>query len=371
MIKPRLLTTAVVAAVVVGACGSGTASVAPSSSAASAAASSGPSTAASASAVAASIAPSAEPLSGSITVYNAQHEELGQEWADAFTKATGVEVVLRNGSDTEIGNQLIQEGSASPADVFLTENSPAMVLVDQAGLLAPVDQTTIDQVPEPYRPSTGNWTGIGARSTVFAYNPTLISEADLPASLLDLQKPEWKGRWAASPSGADFQAIVSALVALEGQPAAEAWLAGMKTNFRAYQGNSTVMKAVNAGEIPGGVIYHYYWYGDQAGTGENSANVKLHYFKGEDPGAFVSVSGGGVLKTAKNPAAAQAFVRFITGIDGQTVLQTGDTFEYAIASGVAPHPALEPLADLEAPTLDPSKLDSKLTTDLMTKAGIL
>ena len=84
------------------------------------------------------------------------------------------------------------------------------------------------------------------------------------------------------------------------------------------------MKAVNAGEIPAGVIYHYYWFGDQAKTGENSKNVELHYFKNEDPGAFVSVSGGGVLKSSKNPAAAQAFLEFITGVDGQTILQTGD-----------------------------------------------
>jgi iron(III) transport system substrate-binding protein len=32
------------------------------------------------------------------------------------------------------------------------------------------------------------------------------------------------------------------------------WLKAMKTNFVAYKGNSTVMKAVNAGQIDGGVI---------------------------------------------------------------------------------------------------------------------
>jgi iron(III) transport system substrate-binding protein len=314
---------------------------------------------------------SSEPVSGSITVYNAQHESLTQAWADEFTKQTGVTVTLRNGDDPELGNQLIQEGDASPADVFLTENSPAMALVEKAGLFTPVDQATLDQVPAAYRPSSGNWTGIAARSTVFAYNPTKLPEADLPASLVDLQSPEWKGRWGASPSGADFQAIVSALVALKGEQAAADWLAGMKRNVRAYQGNSTVMKAVNAGEIAGGVIYHYYWFGDQAKTGENSQFVKLHYFKGQDPGAFVSVSGGGVLKTSKNPAAAQAFLRFITGVGGQTILQTGDSFEYAIASGVPANPKLVPLAELAAPTIDPSTLDSAKTTELMTKAGLL
>ncbi len=100
------------------------------------------------------------------------------------------------------------------------------------------------------------------------------------------------------------------------------------------------MKAVNAGEIPGGVIYHYYWFGDQAKTKENSKNVTLHYFKKQDPGAFVSISGGGVLKSSKNAAAAQALLKFITGVDGQTILQTGTSFEYAIASDVAANPAL-------------------------------
>jgi iron(III) transport system substrate-binding protein len=314
--------------------------------------------------------PSAGPA-GSIVVYNAQHESLTQAWADAFTAQTGVTVILRNGSDTELGNQLVAEGAASPADVFLTENSPAMVLVEQAGLFAPVDQATLDQVPEQYRPSTGAWTGIAARATVFVHNPTLLPEAELPASLLDLQEPAWQGRWAASPTGADFQAIVSALLALKGEEATQAWLAGMKANFLPYQGNRSVMAAVNAGEVPGGVIYHYYYFGDQANTGENSGNVALHYFRGEDPGAFVSISGGGVLASSQHPDAAQAFLRFITGVPGQNVLQTGDSFEYAIASGILPNPALEPLADLEAPAIDPSTLDSIRTVELMTEAGIL
>src|SRR3954471_17596198 len=75
----------------------------------------------------------------SITVYNAQHEELTQAWADAFTTESGISVVLRNGDDSELGNQIVQEGAASPADVFLTENSPAISLVDNAKLLAPVE----------------------------------------------------------------------------------------------------------------------------------------------------------------------------------------------------------------------------------------
>ena len=65
-----------------------------------------------------------------IVVYNAQHASLTEEWVKGFTKDTGIKVTIRKGSDMDTANQIVQEGAASPADVFLTENSPAMALVD-------------------------------------------------------------------------------------------------------------------------------------------------------------------------------------------------------------------------------------------------
>ncbi|MBQ4763038.1 iron ABC transporter substrate-binding protein [Pectobacterium versatile] len=306
-----------------------------------------------------------------IVIYNAQHENLVKSWVDGFTKETGIKVTLRNGSDTELGNQLVQEGKSSPADVFLTENSPSMVLVDNADLFAPLDNATLAQVPSDYRPSHGRWIGIAARSTVFVYNPTKFTDAQLPKSLADLAKPEWKGRWAASPSGADFQAIVSAYLELKGEKATQEWLKGMKENFTAYKGNSTVMKAVNTGQIDSGVIYHYYRFVDQAKTGENSNNTKLYYFKHKDPGAFVSISGGGVLASSKHAKDAQAFIQWITGKSGQEILRTNDAFEYAVGVNAASNDKLVPLKDLDAPKVDAAKLNSKKVVDLMTQAGLL
>lgn len=309
--------------------------------------------------------------SDGLVVYNAQHENLVKSWVDGFTKETGIKVTLRNGDDSELGNQLVQEGDKSPADVFLTENSPSMVLVDNANLFAPLDAATLKQVPAQYRPAHGRWIGIAARSTVFVYNPAKLSEQQLPKSLMDLAKPEWKGRWAASPSGADFQAIVSAMLALKGEQATLSWLKAMKTNFVAYKGNSTVMKAVNAGQIDGGVIYHYYRFVDQSKTGENSKNTQLYYFKHQDPGAFVSLSGGGVLASSKHKAQAQAFIKYITGKEGQDALRTNNAFEYAVGDGAASNPKLVPLKDLDAPKVEPSTLNSRKVIELMTQAGLL
>ncbi|HET6734943.1 iron ABC transporter substrate-binding protein [Mycobacterium sp.] len=309
--------------------------------------------------------------SDELLIYNAQHESLTKEWIDAFTKETGIKVTYRQGGDTELGNQLVAEGAASPADVFLTENSPAMAAVERAGLFADLDAETINQVPAQYRPASGKWTGVAARTTVFVYNKTRLQPDQLPKSLLDLQLPEWKGRWGAPPTKADFQAIVAALLQLKGEPATAQWLAGMKTNAKIYSDNIATLKAVNAGEVDGGVIYHYYWFRDQSKTKEMSGNTALHYFRNQDPGAFVSLSGGGVLESSKKKEQAQQFIRFITGKAGQEVLEKGTSFEYPVASGVPANPALLPLADLQAPAVDPSTLQAQQVTDLMTKAGLL
>jgi iron(III) transport system substrate-binding protein len=306
-----------------------------------------------------------------IVVYNAQHEGLTKAWVEGFTQETGIPVTLRNGDDTEMGNQIVQEGAASPADVFLTENSPAMVLVDNAGLFTPVDKNTLEQIDSAYRPAHGKWVGIAARSTVFVYNPSKLSESNLPKSIMDLADPSWKGRWAASPGGADFQAIVAAILEQKGEAATLEWLKAMKTNYANYRGNSSVLKAVNAGQIDSGVIYHYYSLVDQSKTGENSKNTALYYFKHKDPGAFVSISGGGVLASSKHKEQAQAFLKYITGKDGQAVLKNGKSFEYAVGKNAESNPKLVPLQQLDAPTVDASKLDSKKAVELMTQAGLL
>src|SRR6218665_632130 len=129
-----------------------------------------------------------------LTIYTAQHQALTQEWADAFTAKTGIPVSIRKGTDVLMANQIVQEGLNSPADLFLTENSPAMMMVQEAGLFSPVAPKTLANIPEQFRPAGGMWTGIAARTTLFVYNTEMIGADELPQSMLDLAKPEWKGR---------------------------------------------------------------------------------------------------------------------------------------------------------------------------------
>jgi iron(III) transport system substrate-binding protein len=306
-----------------------------------------------------------------LTLYNAQHEDLMVLMVDAFTKQTGIKVKIRSGDDLEMANQLVQEGKASPADVFVTENSPAMTLVDSRSGFATLEDSTMAQVPARYAPANKHWVGFAARATVLAYNTDKLTTAQLPASIMDLADPKWKGKVGYSPTGADFQAIVSAVVALKGEAAGKAWLEALKTNAVAYKGNSRVMKAVNDGDIEAGVIYHYYWYQDQAESGANSDSVRLHFFGNQDPGAFTSVSGAGVLASSKHAEEAQKLVAFLTGKEGQQVLADSAALEYTVGSDVPANKALKPLAELDAPEVDVTKLNSQNVVTMMQDAGIL
>jgi iron(III) transport system substrate-binding protein len=309
--------------------------------------------------------------SGPLTLYNAQHDDLINAMVSGFTEQTGIKVEIRSGDDSELANQIVQEGKASPADVFVTENSPSIDLVAAKGLLSPIDAATLGQVPSQYSPSSGDWVGFAARSTVLAYAPARLTAAELPASLLDLADPKWQGRIGFAPGGADFQAIVSAVLELRGEDATRTWLAGLKQNGQVYQGNTAVMQAVNSGKLDAGVIYHYYWYKDQAESGENSKNVQLHYFGNQDPGAFLSVSGAGVLASSDQQDAAQQLVAYLTSADGQRRSAESTALEYAVGTDVASAGVLPPLAQLQAPAVDPGSLNGPRVIALMQEVGLL
>jgi len=306
----------------------------------------------------------------SIVVYNAQHEQLIEELTPAFTEETGIEVDLRNGSDLELAAQLIAEGGASPADVSLTENSPAISAVEQAGLLRKLPDEAISNIPAQYRPESGLWTGFVARSTALVYN-TDLRESELPDSLLNLADPEWAGRISFSPTGADFQAIVAAVLELEGEDATREWLAGIKANGTVYDGNNVVLESVNAGKSQIGVVYHYYWYRDQAESGDISDNSALYFFGNQDPGAFVSVSGAGVLASSEHTSDAEKFVKFLTSNAGQQGLADSYALEYPLDPAVELAPPVKQFSELDPPEVSVSDLDSQKVIELLTEAGFL
>jgi iron(III) transport system substrate-binding protein len=309
---------------------------------------------------------------GTLTLYSAQHEQMTNALVKGFEQQTGTKVRVRFGEDEGLANQIVQEGAASPADAFLTENTPPLELLTEKGLLAKVSSATLAQVPARYSSPSGHWVGVAARETVLIYNPKLISPGQLPASILDLAKPEWKGKLAIAPSEPDFVPIVSAIEKLDGRAAAEQWLEGFAANAKRYDDNEGIVAAVEDGQVAAGVINHYYWYEQVAEVGKQNVHSKLHYFGHKDPGALVNISGAGALKSSKDPALAQKFLAYLVSKEGQSAITHSGDWEYPLNAAVAPPPGLVPFAKLEAPDVGPGDLgDGSAPLQLMQQAGLL
>ena len=308
-----------------------------------------------------------------LTLYSAQHEQLVDGIAQEFTKQTGIDVKVRSGEAPEIASQIMKEGAHSPADVYFTENSPELVLLDERGLLAPIAPATLAAVPGKYSAPDGNWVGVLARESVIAFNPKMIGENKLPASILDLAGPAWKGRVAIAPSDADFLPLVGAVVALKGEPAALAWLEGLKANAQVFDDDEGVVAAVDRGSVATGVINNYYWARLHTEQGAAKTVSRIHHFTGGDLGGLVNVSGAAVLKTAPHPAAAQKFVAFLVNPTTQAEIGSADVdFEYPLAPGVAPNKLLKPFAALQPPQISLKQVgDDQLAGKLLRQAGLI
>jgi iron(III) transport system substrate-binding protein len=309
----------------------------------------------------------------SIVLYNAQHEQVVNMLTKDFEKQTGISVKVRSGEGPALAAQIVAEGAASPADVYFTENSPELMLLEEKGLLGKVDQTTLATVPARFSSPTGAWVGVTARENVLAYNTTKVQPAQLPQSLFDLAKPEWKGRIGIAPSDGDFLPLVSAVIALKGEAQTLEWLKGLKTNAQIFDDDEGVVAAVNRGGVATGLINNYYWARLHAEIGDKATRSAIYHFDHGDAGALVNVSGAAVLKTAHNADGAQKFLAYLVSERAQTlVAQSHVEFEYPLHAGVAPDPILKPFNELSPPTLTIQQLgDDSQAGKLLRQAGLL
>jgi len=306
----------------------------------------------------------------SIVVYNGQHLELTRAFVSAFERATGISVHLRTNDGVVLADQIVQEGGSSPADVFLTENSPELVNLQEHGLLLHLPRSVLRQVPAANSSQSGTWVGVALRVSSLVYNPSALSGSELPGSILDLAGPAWKGKVAVAPLDSDFPPVVGGVIATRGAPAAASWLAGLKRNARVYQTEESVVAAVNRGDVECGVVNQYYWYRLRREVGAAGMHSTLHYFPSGRTGSLINVAGAAVLKSSEHRADALRFVSFLVSPAGQRLIAKGDDFEYPARPGVAPNAGLPPLRRIAPAGLRAVALgDDREAQRLIVRAG--
>jgi iron(III) transport system substrate-binding protein len=235
-----------------------------------------------------------------------------------------------------------------------------------------VAASTLAAVPRAYSAASGDWVAVSARVSALVFNTSQIAPASLPSSILELAEPRFKGKVAFAPSETDFQPLVAAVIALEGEAAAERWLKGLQSNGKVYPDNETVVTQVNDGQSTLGPVNHYYWYRLRAELGSGGTHSALHYFRAGDVGALVDVSGAAALSSSSHPTEAQRFLAFLVSPSGQRVLAASKSYEYPLRPGVPPAAGLPPLASVRPAALTPAQLgDGSTALALEQKLGLL
>jgi len=309
---------------------------------------------------------------GFLVVYSGRSEALVQPLIDQFTEQTGIVVEVRYGNTGEMAATILEEGDATPAGVFLSQDAGALGALSKTGLFITLPDDITDSVPAGFTSTDGSWVGVTGRARVIVYNPDLVGEADVPRTSDDIVSPQWSGQVAIAPTNASFQSAVTAYRVIEGEGAAESWLTALKTNdAQIFENNGAILEAVESGQVAMGLINHYYWHRMVSERGIDNVTSRLFFPEAGDPSSIVNVTGVGILTPALLDQDAYDFVRFMISVEAQNYF-VQETFEYPLVPGIATPEGLPTLESLLSPTLDLSDLDDLNTTqELLQRVGLL
>jgi iron(III) transport system substrate-binding protein len=308
----------------------------------------------------------------SLTVYAGRGEALVAPLVERFTAETGIGVAVRYGGTAELAVLILEEGRASPADVYWGQDAGALGALSRAGRLRPLPEELVAGLPAIYSSRTGLWTATSGRARVLAYSPVRTAAEAAPASVFDLTAEAYRGRVGWAPTNGSFQAFVTAMRVAHGEAATEQWLRGMIAGgVRAYANNTSLVEAIASGEIDYALTNNYYLLRFLAN--DPAYPVAQGFFADGDIGNLVNVAAAGVVSTSRNVAEAERFLAFLLSEASQAYF-TDEVFEYPVVPAVEPNPALVRFDALLAasPDVDLDVLeDLDGTLDLLREVGLL
>ena len=312
-----------------------------------------------------------EPDTEGITLYSGRIPAAIGPAVDMYEKAEKRDVQVRFAETADLAATLVEEGDASPADVFFAQEPGAIAAVAEAGLLAKLPEDILDKVEPRFRDPAGRWVGITGRARVIAYNRDVVKESELPPSPFGLTAPKWDGRIGWSPATSSMQEYVTALRAKYGDERTKQWLEEMVDNGAvAFPDNVTIRDAIANGEIDVGLINHYYV---AQGIAEGGPDYPVGvYFPPGGLGSLMLLTSVGVLESSDRKDEAFDFVRSLLSKPSQAFF-TSSSKEYPLARDAKADPSLSvPIEQIPASDSELVDLEElQATIDLMKESGAL
>ena len=291
-----------------------------------------------------------------LNLYSARHYQTDEALYANFTKQTGIKINRIEGKEDELLERIRNEGSNSPADIFLTVDAARLAKAHELGLFAPLASKTLEtRIPAHLR--TEDWFSFSTRARVIVYNKASVKAEDVQ-NYEDLANPKLKGKFCSRSGSHPYNlSLMASVIAHQGEAKAEEWAQGMVANFaRAPKGGDTdQIKAVAAGECGVALSNTYYVARLLRSTKpeEQKAMEKVGVIwpNQKTSGTHINVSGGGMLKTAPNKAAAVKFLEYLASDEAQRYFADGNNEWPAVASVKVANPALDTLGKFKADQL--------------------
>ncbi len=307
-----------------------------------------------------------------LIVFSGRKDTFVKPVIKAFTKKTGIKVLLHTAKSTALLNKLRLEKSATQADLFLSNDAGNLQLGSQMGLFRPINNALSEVIPEQYRAVDNRWLGLSARARVLVVNTNQVkNEFD---SVFDLADPSLKGQIAITNStNESYIAGVTVYLKATNRTRVKHWLEGLKANTEGsvFAKHSHIVTAVARGRKTVGLVNHYYIYRHLA-QHPNAPIAIVMPDQGDDAmGVAWNVAGVAISKYSKKQLLAERFVEFLVSVEGQKLFaETND--EYPVRSGVAAAQTIPPVTSYKianVPMVELGRYRNE-TIDLLEEVGM-
>ena len=316
-----------------------------------------------------------------VNIFSARHYDSDVQLYKLFTDKTGIKVNVISGKSGALEKRIIEEGSDSKADLYITADAGRLGSFKAKGMLQGGLNTSIIKSSVSSNFRTSEWVGIAKRARIFYFAPERVSGSELSGLTYEsLADSKWKGRLVIRKSNNIYnQSLVASLITNNGKGATEDWAKGMVSNMaRTPKGNDRAqILAVAAGEADIAVANTYYlalMLSGNKGPEQQTAAKKVRPFfpNQDDRGTHMNISGAGLVKGAPNKTNAIKLVEFLLSNEAQTHI-VNNTFEYPMIPGVSPHPlvvnmGLDFKQDLKTKVVNYGKKQAD-ALEIMTGAG--
>jgi iron(III) transport system substrate-binding protein len=263
-----------------------------------------------------------------------------------FTDKTGIKVNVVSGKSGALEKRIIEEGSDSKADLYITADAGRLGAFDNKGMLQGGLNTSSIKSAVPSNFRTSKWVGIAKRARIVYFSPERVTGAELSGLTYEsLADEKWKGRLVIRASNNIYnQSLVASLITNNGRAAIDNWSKGVVSNMaRTPKGNDRAqIMAVAAGEADIAVANTYYlalMLSGKKGAEQQEAakKVKAFFPNQNDRGTHMNISCAALVKGAPNKANAIKLVEFLLTKESQEHF-VNNTFEFPMIAGVSANP---------------------------------